>query len=112
MSKSRAFIFTTAWSYIGALAVTIAGYPPMTGLSSLAQCEIYALSAAFLFVYLSYQNTTLGRILGVLYGILAGLSFSGIQQWVNYNGASDYLGVAMALWDLSLAVAILTVNEE
>ena len=91
--------------------MTIAGYPPMTGLSPFVQSIGYILAAVILSVYFTYNNTILGGILAIIYGILAVLSFSGVQQWINYNGASDYLGVAMALWDLVLAVAILTVEE-
>ena len=112
MNKSEAFIFITSFSYIGAFAATKIGYPPMVGPSPLIQCMIYTLFAVALFVYYINRNATLGIILSIIYGVLAGLSFSGIQQWINYSGSSDHLGVAMALWDLVLAVAILTVNEE
>ena len=109
MNKSEAFIYVSAASYLGAAAVTVAGFPPMAGISALAQGVSYIAAAILLSYYI--DTPVYGTLLAAIYGVLAMLSFSGVQQWINYNGASDYLGVAMALWDLALAVAILTVEE-
>jgi len=45
--------------------------------------------------------------LAAVYGVMAILSFSGIQVWIHYAGDKSVLGPAMAAWDLALAIALL-----
>lgn len=47
-------------------------------------------------------------VMAAFYGVVAMLSFSGMQNWVNYNGDSSLLGPLMSIWDLTLAVALVT----
>lgn len=46
-----------------------------------------------------------------MYGIIAMLSFSGVQTWINYHGVTS-LGPYMSLWDLTLAVSIFMSIDE
>ena len=106
MNKSEAFVYTTACSYIGAAAIAVAGYPSMANVSSQFQILCYLIAYAILISCLVYPQ--LRFPVATIYGVLAVLSFSGVQSWVNYSGSADFLGVAMALWDLVLAVSLLT----
>jgi len=54
---------------------------------------------------------SLRYLLAAMYGVVATLSFSGLQVWVNYAGAGDYLGPAMAAWDLALGTVLLEGGE-
>jgi hypothetical protein len=106
---SRAFLLVTGFSYIGAAFLTVAGYPPEATVPPSFQLVLYV----FLGILLMVMSVFKGRVdfinypLAALYGVLAVTSFSGVQRWVNYNGSSDFLGVAMAAWDLAVAVALL-----
>ena len=86
------------------------GYPLMSGLSEFIQIGIYFVSAFVLFNCVNYSQLRIP--VAAIYGLLAVMSFSGLQPWINYSGSNDLLGVAMALWDLVLAVVILTVEEK
>ena len=99
----------TGFSYIGAAFLTIAGYPPEATLPLHLQILGYFCLGLLLFVVSVCRNTStsVNYLLAALYGVLAVTSFSGIQRWVNYNGSPDFLGLAMAAWDLAVAVALL-----
>ena len=99
----------TGFSYVGAAFLTWAGYPPEATLSPYYQIMLYLGLGVLLMVSLIYKRTIpfANFTFAALYGVMACLSFSGIQKWVNYNGSPDFLGVAMAAWDLAVAVALL-----
>ena len=109
MKWSKALLFVTGFSYIGAAFLTIAGYPPEATLPPIFQILLYVCLGFLLFVASIFKGRVdfVDYLLAALYGVLAVTSFSGIQRWVNYNGSSDFLGVAMAAWDLAVAVALL-----
>ena len=109
MKWSRAFLLVTGFSYIGAACLTMAGYPPEATLPPGFQIILYVCLGLILFVASIFKGRVhfINYPLVGMYGALAGLSFSGIQKWVNYNGSPDFLGVAMAAWDLAVAVALL-----
>jgi len=106
---SRAFLLVTVFSYIGAAFLTCTGYPPEATLPPGFQIILYVCLGLILFVASIFKGRVhfINYPLAGMYGALAGLSFSGIQKWVNYNGSPDFLGVAMAAWDLAVAVALL-----
>ena len=109
MKWSRALLLVTGFSYVGAAFLTMAGYPPEATLPLPLQILVYLCLGLLLFVASIFRDTStfINYLLAALYGVLAVTSFSGIQKWVNYNGSSDFLGVAMAAWDLAVAVALL-----
>ena len=109
MKWSRALLLVTGFSYLGAAFLTVAGYPPQATLPLHLQILGYLCLGLLLFVASVYKGSIyfLNFSLAALYGVLAITSFSGVQSWVNYSGSSDFLGVAMAAWDLAVAVALL-----
>ena len=109
MKWSKALLLVTGFSYIGAAFLTCMGYPPEATFSPVFQIMMYLCLGILLMVMSVFKMRVdfINYPLAALYGVLAGLSFSGIQKWVNYNGSSDFLGVAMAAWDLAIAVALL-----
>jgi hypothetical protein len=108
MKPAKAFMWATAWCYFAASLAALLGYPAEGSLPPIHQAALYLLlGIALMTLIFRGKSRVLRFILSALYGVLAGLSFSGIQKWINYNGSSDYLGVAMAAWDLALAVAIM-----
>ena len=103
MKWSQSLILISAFSYFGAFIMLLLGYPSMLGPSYQLQL-VWAISGTvFCLATLKYKK--LGY-LGILYGILAILSFSGIQVWINYDGGYS-LGPYMALWDIVLGMAML-----
>ena len=105
MTWMKALIYTTSFSYLGAAVVTLMGLPVQDNVSPLGQALI---SAAFFVALLTSLKYRLFRLpLAALYGVLAGLSFSGIQSWINYAGDRSILGPGMAAWDIALAIALL-----
>ena len=109
MKWSRALLLVTGFSYVGAAFLTVAGYPPEATLPPGFQATLYVCLGFLLMVVSIFKGRVdfVDYLLAALYGVLAGTSFSGIQRWVNYNGSPDFLGVAMAAWDLAVAVALL-----
>ncbi len=111
----RAFIFATAWAYLACAFYTILGKPPMVGVAIRIQLAIY-LCAFVVFLYVSYYPyiMILNLLLGVLYGFAAIGSFIGFpQRWSAYwknnpEEGSDAGQIGMAIWDLALAVAFLS----
>ena len=108
MKWSRALLLVTAFSYFGAAFLTLVGYPPEATIPPNFQAAIYVfLGLTLLTIIVEGHVVFVDYLLALLYGVLAGTSFSGIQKWINYNGSSDLLGVAMAAWDLAIAIALL-----
>ena len=109
MRWSSAFLLVTGFSYIGAAILTLLGYPPEATLPLVFQIMLYLFLGLLLMVMSFFKGyfRLIDLIIAGLYGVLTVVSFSGIQRWVNYNGSSDFLGVAMAAWDLAVAVALL-----
>ncbi len=105
MTWMKILIYTTSFSYLGAAVVTLMGLPVQDNVSPLGQTLIYA--ALFVALLTSLKYSLLRLPLAALYGVLAGLSFSGIQTWINYAGDSSILGLGMAAWDIALAIALL-----
>lgn len=109
MKWSRALLLVTGFSYIGAAFLTLVGYPPEATLPPYLQAVLYVCLGIFLFVASIFKRRVdfVDYLLAAIYGVLAVFSFSGIQKWINYNGSPDFLGVAMAVWDLAVAVSLL-----
>jgi len=115
MSLVRTFIFATAWAYLACAFYTKLGKPPMIDVAIQVQVAFY-LCAFGVFLYVSYYPyiMTLNLLLGVLYGFGAMGSFIGFpQRWSAYwrddpekGSAAGQIG--MALWDLALAIAFLS----
>lgn len=112
---SDALIYASGFSYIAAAVATLGGYPALDPgfLPTWLQITFYLVMPLLLAV--SQLSKPLRGVLAAIYGMVAMLSFSGVQPWVNYHGDSSLLGPAMAAWDLALAVALLhstkTVSE-
>jgi hypothetical protein len=105
MTWNKALIYTTSFSYLGATVATLMGLPVMDNVGSLPQALMYA--AMFVVLLLSLKYSHLRMPLAAGYGVMAMLSFSGIQRWIYYAGDRSILGPWMAAWDLALAVALL-----
>lgn len=110
---SSGLIYITVFSYLAAAIATLAGFPVMKGIGPLmvntaTQGAFYLAMAILLgYAFIHPEIRTLRYTLAAVYGILAMLSFSGIQVWINYAGSNAYLGPAMALWDITLALVLL-----
>jgi hypothetical protein len=105
MTWNRALIFTTSFSYLGAIVATLMGLPLQDNINPYAQAIIYI--AMFVVLLLSLKHPLLRLPLAAFYGVMATLSFSGIQKWIHYAGDSSILGLGMAAWDMALAIALL-----
>ena len=96
-------------SYAGCAAFTLMGKPPLLGVSNDGQLLLYTACGTVLAISEFTKNKGLQNILGLLYGVGAMAAFSGVAQW-NWTPANTHepiLGVAMAGWDLALAVELL-----
>ena len=105
MTWNKALIYTSSFSYLGATIATLMGLPVMGYINPIAQAICYI--TMFLVLLLSLKYNVFRLPLAAVYGVIAMLSFSGIQTWVNYAGDSSILGPGMAAWDLALAIALL-----
>ena len=107
-----AFIFITGFSYVGAAISTIIGYPPQDTLYVSTQLQVAMYIVCFLFLSFTKIYKPLRWFLAGSYGMMAMWSFLGVQRWINYVNPSANLGVAMAAWDIILAIALLSYNNE
>lgn len=115
MNLVLAFIFATAWAYLACLIYTLLGKPPLVNIDTRLQVTFY-LCAFGVFLYVSYYPyiMILNLLLGVLYGFTTIGSFIGWpQRWAAYwkenpEKGSDAGQIGMALWDLALSVAFLS----
>ncbi|MHA2220169.1 MAG: hypothetical protein ACXACY_30170 [Candidatus Hodarchaeales archaeon] len=105
MTWMKALIITSCFSYLGATVVSLMGLPIMEHIDVFTQSINYLVMFTLLLLALRYN--VLRIPLAAVYGVLAMLSFSGIQVWINYAGDKNILGPAMAAWDLALAIALL-----
>lgn len=105
---NHSLIYVSIFSYITAIIMTVMGLPPLVNMSSFTQIILYSLSV--LGLALSSKIRWLKPILAANYGVVAMLSFSGCQLWINYDGNLS-LGPYMSLWDLSLALALMSDYE-
>ena len=105
MTWMKALIFTSCFSYLGATVVSLMGLPVMGHIGVLSQSISYLVMFTLLLLALRYNFLCIP--LAGVYGVLAMLSFSGMQVWINYAGDKNILGPAMAAWDLALAIALL-----
>lgn len=104
MRWSEALVFTSLFSYIGAIIITLLGYPPLSNVDILVQIIFYLLCVSLL--YSSLEFVKIRKYLAAAYGLGAILNFSGVMVWMNYDG-NLALGPYMALWDIGLAIALL-----
>jgi hypothetical protein len=104
MRWSEALVFTSIFSYIGAIIITLLGYPPLSNIDVLIQIIFYLLCVFSL--YSSLEFVKIRHYLAAGYGLGAILNFSGVMVWMNYDG-NLALGPYMALWDIGLAIALL-----
>jgi hypothetical protein len=81
------------------------GIPVQENIGQFTQAISYFLSFTILLLSLKYRIFRLP--LAAIYGVLAMLSFSGIQTWIYYSGDNNILGPGMAAWDLAIAIALL-----
>jgi hypothetical protein len=105
MTWCKALIYTSSFSYLGAVIVTIGGYPPVTNISPWFQTLFYL--SAFLTLLASFKYPQIKWFFAAFYGLSAMWSFSGLMSWGYYFGDTNITGPAMAAWDLSLAMALL-----
>jgi hypothetical protein len=107
-----ALIFITGFSYVGAAISTIIGYPPQDTMYISAQLQVVMYIFCFFLLAFTRFYKPLRWFLAGLYGMMAMWSFNGIQRWKNYVNPSTNLGVAMAAWDIILAIALLGYTNE
>ena len=111
--SGRGLIYATIFSYLAVAAATLLGFPAIERIGpypmDAATQGIFYLAMAILlgYTFIHPEARRLRYLLAAMYGVVAMLSFSGLQVWVNYAGAGDYLGPAMAIWDLALALVLL-----
>jgi len=97
---------------VGAAISTIIGYPPKDTLYVSTQLQVVMYIFCFLFLSFTKFYKPLRWFLAGMYGMMAMWSFMGVQRWINYVNPSANLGVAMAAWDIILAIALLSYNNE
>lgn len=108
MKTGESVVYATTFSYLLAAVASLLGYPAMEGLHPMLQALSYGgLAFALNYARVHPENRDLRMALAALYGGLGMASFSGIQKWKSYAIADGVMGPAMALWDLTLAVALL-----
>lgn len=105
MSWSKALIYVTSFSYLGAVTTSIGGFPLLTNVHPVSQAILFL--CLFFILLSSFKYRKMKWVLSAVYGIAAILSFSGLSQWASYFGGPSLLGPAMAAWDLILAMALL-----
>lgn len=101
----KAFIISTLGAYMGCFINTARAYPPIANIPVIWQLTYYTV---IMVIYLLVIAEALPRswyvYLSLLYGIAAMSAYSGSVEWVNYAGSQDLHGLAMASWDLALAI--------
>ena len=106
-SWNDAFIYTSSFSYLAAIISSFYGYPMLdpTIIPTLTQILGYYL----LFILLQFSNMSrkIRLFLSAGYGIAAMLSYSGLLPWMNYYGNPLLSGPFMAIWDITLAMALM-----
>jgi len=113
---NTALIYTTTASYLACAVVTILGIPVIEDMPLLAQTLILITLGIGLSLTLQprrinkQSHALLTVVMATIYGLLAPLSFVGIQKWINYYGTLS-LGPYMTLWDIGLAIALLTQED-
>jgi hypothetical protein len=105
---NHSLIYVSVFSYLTIIITTLMGIPPLARMSSTDQLVLYSLSAIGL--TLSSKIQWLKPILAANYGVVAMLSFSGYQIWIDYVGDLN-LGPYISLWDISLALALMSDYE-
>lgn len=105
MNWSKALIYVTSFSYLGAVTTSIGGYPLLTNISPYIQTLGFL--SLFFILLSSLKYRKMKWVLSAMYGIAAILSFSGLASWASYYGGPSLVGPAMAAWDLALAIALL-----
>jgi ABC-type Fe3+-siderophore transport system permease subunit len=105
MTWGKALVYVSSFSYLGAVATSLGGYPLMTSIHPVSQAIFFLL--AFVLLLSSLKMRKMKWVLSAFYGIAAILSFSGLTSWASYFGGPGTLGPAMAAWDLVLAIALL-----
>lgn len=114
---SSGLIYITVFSYLAAAVATLAGFPAMESIGTYpvdaaTQGAFYLAMAILLgYAFIHPEARRLRYLLAAMYGVVAMLSSSGIQVWINYAGSNAYLGPAMALWDITLALVLLKEAE-
>lgn len=99
------------FSYVTALVFLLFGYSALDGIPTTAQAFMFGVMAILLFeININPSLTKTRYVAAIIYGVMAPLSFLGVQKWNNYHGTTS-LGPWMALWDLALAIAILTLED-
>ena len=104
---NQALILTTAFSYATAMVYSFFSPTPIL-VNTPNEGIIFGIMGIILVGCLFFEVVRYFSM--ALYGMLAPLSFLGVQKWNNYHGTTS-LGPWMALWDLALAIAILTMED-
>jgi len=108
MKIEESFVYTTTFSYAAASILALIGFPALEGIDPILQSLTFGFAAIVLnYARVRPEKRFLRKILAAIYGGLASASFGGIQKWRSYANGYGFLGPAMALWDLALAVALL-----
>lgn len=106
MNANKALMLTSAISYAGGIAMTMAGRPPMIGVDPTGQIVMFAAIGSGLIIQVLKPNPLTKYGLAAFYGFFAPQAFTDYQRWAPTG--SPIVGPAMCLWDLALAVALLT----
>lgn len=102
-----AFIYASSFSYLAAALATLIGYPVMDSRLLPLSLQVGFYLVAFLLLLTSRVLPSVKWVVAGFYGMVAMLSFSGLQPWICYAGDLNLHGPIMAGWDLALAVALL-----
>ena len=101
----RNFVLITLYAYLGCLVMTILGMPPIGNIAEILQLIFYiVIVCVYTGAVINELPTWAYGLLGCFYGMAAMFAYTGYIEWVNYAGAQDLHGIAMAVWDLILAM--------
>ncbi len=103
MRLFEAFINVSLFSYLGCIFLAGIGLPPITNWPPNFQIPGFIAAIAVLLYSSRTKNQMAQHLCAGVYGFIAMLTFSGAIMWAG----GDNAGLAMALWDILIGLAIL-----
>ncbi len=103
MKLTEAFINVSLFSYLGCIFLAGIGLPPITNWSQALQIPGFIVAMAVLLYSSRTTNRLAQHLCAGTYGFVAMLTVSGAIKWAGGNNA----GLAMALWDILIGMAML-----
>ena len=106
-SWNDAFIYTSSFSYLAAIISSFYGFPIMDPNIIPTFTQIIGYYLMFILLQFSGTSRKLRLCIAAVYGMAAMFSYCGLLPWMNYYSNSILSGPFMAVWDLTLGMALL-----